>query len=334
MPVVAAGMVQPVLRLARRLRWRKRLPWLVFLTCGAALITTDRLLDARRRRELAAEQAYQAQSFRIWARVVRYEGAGRATVSKELNGGRPLVGPQGVETLNLAPAAPSELFRYGVPATNPSHLYRSLRAEIRGTDLGPEYAGWVLHMHFVDDRLIGAYTVSPPRTAYVAPPPAWVVLRRLEPIVMWAAAVIWAGCLLIVPFNLPWRRDIGQVALAAVLVAALVAWLDPAALPGAVPHYAARALAGAALVAIGLVALPRGRTPRPDAPCAACGYDLTGNVSGVCPECGTTTPQGRIDRWRDEAERIAHVDEVAAEAAQEDVQGGEEPIAAEIPRSS
>jgi uncharacterized paraquat-inducible protein A len=23
--------------------------------------------------------------------------------------------------------------------------------------------------------------------------------------------------------------------------------------------------------------------------CAACGYDLTGNTSGVCPECGTPT---------------------------------------------
>jgi hypothetical protein len=26
--------------------------------------------------------------------------------------------------------------------------------------------------------------------------------------------------------------------------------------------------------------------------CAACGYDLTGNVSGVCPECGAVTPGG------------------------------------------
>jgi ABC-type ATPase with predicted acetyltransferase domain len=24
--------------------------------------------------------------------------------------------------------------------------------------------------------------------------------------------------------------------------------------------------------------------------CAECGYDLTGNTSGVCPECGTQTP--------------------------------------------
>ena len=24
--------------------------------------------------------------------------------------------------------------------------------------------------------------------------------------------------------------------------------------------------------------------------CAECGYDLTGNISGACPECGTATP--------------------------------------------
>lgn len=26
--------------------------------------------------------------------------------------------------------------------------------------------------------------------------------------------------------------------------------------------------------------------------CVACGYDLTGNVSGVCPECGTDVVEG------------------------------------------
>ena len=25
--------------------------------------------------------------------------------------------------------------------------------------------------------------------------------------------------------------------------------------------------------------------------CATCGYDLTGNVSGICPECGTAVPR-------------------------------------------
>ena len=26
--------------------------------------------------------------------------------------------------------------------------------------------------------------------------------------------------------------------------------------------------------------------------CAACGYNLSGNVSGTCPECGTSTSAG------------------------------------------
>lgn len=35
-------------------------------------------------------------------------------------------------------------------------------------------------------------------------------------------------------------------------------------------------------------------TPRPpDHCCQHCGYDLTGNVSGVCPECGTRTLNDR-----------------------------------------
>lgn len=33
----------------------------------------------------------------------------------------------------------------------------------------------------------------------------------------------------------------------------------------------------------------RDRRP-PPGHCQACGYDLTANVSGACPECGTTTP--------------------------------------------
>jgi predicted RNA-binding Zn-ribbon protein involved in translation (DUF1610 family) len=30
----------------------------------------------------------------------------------------------------------------------------------------------------------------------------------------------------------------------------------------------------------------------PPAVCRSCGYDLTGNVSGECPECGTAVPAG------------------------------------------
>lgn len=31
------------------------------------------------------------------------------------------------------------------------------------------------------------------------------------------------------------------------------------------------------------------KPPFPPGHCQSCGYDLTGNVSGVCPECGTLT---------------------------------------------
>ena len=40
-----------------------------------------------------------------------------------------------------------------------------------------------------------------------------------------------------------------------------------------------------------VIALVRGRRKVPGA-CRACGYDLTGNVSGRCPECGRPTAAG------------------------------------------
>lgn len=39
-------------------------------------------------------------------------------------------------------------------------------------------------------------------------------------------------------------------------------------------------------IAIVLFWLGLGMRPRPEHRCRSCGYDLTGNESGVCPECG------------------------------------------------
>ncbi|MHC4695857.1 MAG: hypothetical protein ACYTFA_03830 [Planctomycetota bacterium] len=45
------------------------------------------------------------------------------------------------------------------------------------------------------------------------------------------------------------------------------------------------------MVAVGLgLIIARPRAPVGDR-CAQCSYDLTGNVSGVCPECGTPVAQ-------------------------------------------
>ena len=41
-------------------------------------------------------------------------------------------------------------------------------------------------------------------------------------------------------------------------------------------------------VVVALAVAATGRKPRPGH-CRACGYDLTGNISGKCPECGEAT---------------------------------------------
>ncbi len=54
------------------------------------------------------------------------------------------------------------------------------------------------------------------------------------------------------------------------------------------------AVGGAASVAAGRALLGKG-VVNANARCRTCGYDLTGNVSGVCPECGKTRPPNSAD---------------------------------------
>ena len=101
-----------------------------------------------------------------------------------------------------------------------------------------------------------------------------------------------------------WRRLVLAVAAGAIITATLVAvvplavddWIQDAVaivLPQAVPDRAYWMITRALTVA--LIALPglivavviaaTGRRPAPNR-CRACGYDLAGNTSARCPECG------------------------------------------------
>jgi len=51
-------------------------------------------------------------------------------------------------------------------------------------------------------------------------------------------------------------------------------------------------LTAAVLPAVALLRIRRARARGRVGRCTACGYDLTGNVSGVCPECGVLLGQG------------------------------------------
>ena len=52
------------------------------------------------------------------------------------------------------------------------------------------------------------------------------------------------------------------------------------------PLVVATLLFGLTLIVLGCLSNPPGNQ------CAKCEYDLTGNVSGVCPECGTPIDKG------------------------------------------
>ena len=113
-------------------------------------------------------------------------------------------------------------------------------------------------------------------------------------------------------FARPWRRRIAQFCLAGVFVAA-VAWsIKPtracklADLVAPVPI--GIAFAGMVSLLALVTPLRRSRTQMVTARCSGCGYDLTGNQSGICPECGQPTLQKRIERWQTQAEQLLTLD--------------------------
>jgi hypothetical protein len=129
-------------------------------------------------------------------------------------------------------------------------------------------------------------------------------LRRAA-LVFGAAGFVTA--LLTLPFARRWRRQVAQVMLTCAIVAAAGWAAEPGRRWSLAAMTAPAPLALQIAVLVGLCALvPPVRQPSPTR-CGTCGYDLTGNASGVCPECGTVTPRGRVERWRGVAERIEHV---------------------------
>jgi hypothetical protein len=209
-----------------------------------------------------------------------------------------------------------QMFNKGQPLRRlPSPHESVTRVLLPGGAVDPRFEGFAVRLTFAHGSL-GRNTL---RLASAIPPPvhagpspetlALLARLRRAMLVFGAAGAIIA--LLTLPFARRWRRQVAQVMLACVLVAA-VGW---AAEPGRDWSFLElRAplpigLLVAALLSIAAMLPPvrsnSSATPR----CQDCGYDLTGNVSGVCPECGQPTPRGKIERWRGVAERIEHVGE-------------------------
>lgn len=179
------------------------------------------------------------------------------------------------------------------------------RILVPGERIDPSCAGWAVRIDY--SVVPGAFwnrvrALPPARSASLAD---WLggdavrehveQLRRLTLIL---CGVIWAIAIVLIPIAGPSRRPVAQVAIAATLLA-LLAWAaDPDrtglwSLPER--NWIFRVSIGALILALFALLVPSRRRTLPGGRCA-CGYDLTGNVSGVCPECGEPTPAERHRR--------------------------------------
>ena len=220
-----------------------------------------------------------------------------------------------------------EAFLRAKGLTNPAGAMRfdvdRSRIRVDGEAFGQRYAGWTVRLLLLDRNIVGGLQVRPPPVRpYRGPSNTWRWMEAIRHGTTIIAAAAWVVAMCLFPLARQWRADFAQIALAAVAIAA-VAWLADPARSWTLQEL--RKPWPIALAAVGYVTLfayalsaPKPKPRRGVAPCADCGYDLTGNVSGVCPECGLVTPQGMIDRWGQTAESIAAI-EVAEEPGEQSV---------------
>jgi len=103
--------------------------------------------------------------------------------------------------------------------------------------------------------------------AVVARRLVWIVLRlraELREVLKWVCNLAWIW----MAFGLSYLDDEAAVVLSAILVpSVMLVFMDRRVV--------------------------RRRSADPTPRCKTCGYNLTGNVSGICPECGTLIPKSR-----------------------------------------
>jgi hypothetical protein len=256
--------------------------WVLFAAALLGLILAKVGTEAAFRRQARASIAYDRRKYLLSyaARALLHHGI--ADVEARVNAGNPLVHER------LGP----DKYVVRFPAT--------------AFDEGA--AGWRVEMRFVDGAVTRA-VITPPDGGQLSrnTPEGWTLAEKARRATFALAAITWGSAGLLLAFARPWRRQIGQVCLAAGM-AAIVAWIlaphfklarsvtaDMAVLAGAI---------SAMVIALLMVLIPRRQTA-PSQNCPSCGYDLTCNESGLCPECGKPTPAA-IRR-----ERLAQFDDAA-----------------------
>lgn len=158
--------------------------------------------------------------------------------------------------------------------------------------ISEEFVGYTVFMRFRDGKLYGAYLGAP--KPYTNAAPGWHRAMLVRRVAFYAGVVLWFLAQFAVPFARSRRIVFIELSIAAALVAGISYLLDltmPVVQTPSLPVFLA--LFGIACVIILLTsraAAARDRARNATAiggRCDECDYDLTGNESGRCPECGT-----------------------------------------------
>ncbi len=98
-------------------------------------------------------------------------------------------------------------------------------------------------------------------------------------------------------FRRHWYFVAGYYALETALIVGMFWWSRTVAWPHEQPvplmcTFGVVAIIGGPILALTLITRTSAARQYREGACQECGYDLTGNVSGRCPECGTQTSTG------------------------------------------
>ena len=262
-------------------QWRTRAarrPWLLLIigvvVAAAVAIGTKAGFDRLYIWRVGAERA-------TW-RADQWPGEGHAAI---LN--LPAWAPLWLVRLRMSP--------YGPLVEEPTGLTTVARYACGQSPLGRQW-GWRATFNFERGELVSTRFVVLDNPVLVR----WDGLGDGLNTARWVGETVLlvaAGTALLMA-GLAWRyrQPLGRAAVAAAAVGTVLAVLSDGptetfrSTDWMVAHWPAWAWP-ATSIGVGLaVALWPGRRHHRRGTCRACGYDLTGNASGVCPECGTPVP--------------------------------------------